>query len=145
VIQKKEFERELVHSTGTIAQQDADDRAGAVRQSLTNAIQGNAEVRQLAFAVSLHYQYPKLDDVTSAHTVGMFISRGGPGARQPGARFFDPNNGSWRFQDLDSVLRFYETDWLPNFVANSMKGDPGHDSKGRRMLTYFRLVGLLPA
>ena len=120
-----------------------DDHAGLVRQSLAEGVQLSSTPRQLAFALSLHYRYPS-NNRESGHTVGIFISRGGFEARKPGARFLDPNIGSWRFGDFESLLQFYSNDWLPNFVAGAMRADPGHARGKRRNLTFFRLIGLLP-
>jgi hypothetical protein len=99
--------------------------------------------RQSAFGLSLHYRYPH-DGRTSGHTLGIFYSVGGPGARKAGIRFFDPNLGSWRFGTTQDFGNFLEKQWFPGFLAGNF-GDPNHPTRRRRELTYFRFVGITQA
>ncbi|TWT15556.1 hypothetical protein [Reyranella sp. CPCC 100927] len=98
---------------------------------------------QAAYALTILYRYGNGDE--SGHCVGLFFSRGGFGARSAGGRFFDPNVGTWQFGSHRETIDFVMSDWLPNFVANTMKGDPGHAKKGPREVKGYRLSQFMDA
>ncbi|MBL4927739.1 hypothetical protein [Fuscibacter oryzae] len=119
--------------------------ANAIRMQIAPLWSGAG---QTVFCLSLHYDYGAINGhsaSSSAHSVDFMHSSGGPGNRQAGFRFFDPNIGSWRFQKADQLLNFFCDDWLHNFFDNTMKADPitaGQSAswKGPRTMTGFRLI-----
>jgi hypothetical protein len=91
--------------------------------------------RRNGYTVSIHYEY-KLTKRTSGHSVG-FYYREAPER----AQFFDPNYGAWLFQTFDQATEFFADEWLPRFLAGSLKMDPGDETnQGKaRKLTYFKI------
>src|SRR5262245_55716145 len=116
---RHEFQK-TVHGN---ADTNIDDHIGVAGTSIASVL--SQTDHQSAFVLSLHYTYPATGR-DSAHSMGIFHSRGGLGSRKPGTRFFDPNVGSWQFSTTQELVDFYRTDWLKNFVAGTMPADPGH-------------------
>lgn len=117
---------------------DAHDSSGRISQAIQSQIHQSG--KQAAYVLSVHYTYPT--GRKSGHSLGIYHSRGGIARRGISARFFEPNLGTWRFIDEGAMLDFVSNDWLPSFLAGTLKHDPGHPGATPRELTYFRLIEL---